>query len=293
MTSHYDLLGVSPSAPVQTIQAAFQQRYAEQLARVNHHDPQVAAQAQQMLRMLEEARTTLSDPARRQHYDTQLRSRGAAGGLADPQAMPHVPMAAPPAPSTVQAQAAPTSSPPRSLWACPKCGTENQPNARYCPRCSQQLVRQCPECHEETSLLSTGRCSSCGHSYDVAVQRVDLRQRLQTVQDQRQKADDLLAEKGRLGCLGPAIVVLGLFLTAVLPVMLMGVMVQSAPDSFEGAATGARVLGAALFFGTFIVLMVVRSQRKHSAVQQFQPQIDHLDRQLAEISRQLASTNHQ
>lgn len=178
MPTFYDQLKVSPAATHDEIQRAFQERYGEMLPLVNHHDPQVATQAQQMLRAIEDIRVTLLDPIRRQAYDAGAGIGGATAGLADPQALLQMAGASPTLPGVSSARSATKPPTTLSLWTCPKCSTENQPNTRYCLKCSQELVRECPDCGEMSSLVATGRCGSCGRGYEIASQRAKLKQNL-------------------------------------------------------------------------------------------------------------------
>jgi ribosomal protein L40E len=100
------------------------------------------------------------------------------GGLFDPTQMaagpmPGLPMMAarPPASPPVQPPQVIVQQQSSGIWACPNCKTDNPPQAVHCFKCGSQLVRQCPECHKNTSLISTGICGHCGFAYDVAVER--------------------------------------------------------------------------------------------------------------------------
>ena len=43
---------------------------------------------------------------------------------------------------------------------CPKCNTEANDSARFCPRCHTTLRYECPACHHEQR--DGGRCEKCG-----------------------------------------------------------------------------------------------------------------------------------
>ncbi|HEY7825348.1 MAG TPA: zinc ribbon domain-containing protein [Candidatus Acidoferrales bacterium] len=51
------------------------------------------------------------------------------------------------------------------LFACPRCGRENPPNAYFCVDCHQILIHRCPNCWHEQR---TGPiCENCGTNMPV------------------------------------------------------------------------------------------------------------------------------
>jgi len=197
MANYYELLKVSPSASAQEISSAFDTQYEQWRRLVTHHDPNVVNQANQALQLLEQIRATLSDPAKRAAYDEGIGLRS-VGGLADPTAilnMPSAPMT-PPAPRQMPGAAQPGSVAPTqpALWTCPKCAKENPPNTRFCFNCGTQLVRACPECGQETSLVATGFCGNCGYNYDVAAQRAKLKSEISSASSRVSHAASQLNE---------------------------------------------------------------------------------------------------
>ena len=188
MPNYYEMLQVTPTSTTAEIETAYETQYNQWRRLVTHHDPNVVNQANQALQTLETIHATLTDPAKRAGYDAGLGLGGATGGLADPSAMlqalqrsptPPAPMTPAP-PTTAQATAAPATT--VGLWLCGKCGTDNPAQTKFCFKCGNQLVRQCPECHKETSLIATGMCGECGYSYEAATHRMQTRTELATLQ---------------------------------------------------------------------------------------------------------------
>ena len=177
MANYYEMLKISPNASPQEISNALDTQYEQWRRLVTHHDPNVVNQANQALQLLEQIRATLTDPTKRAAYDEGIGLRS-VGGLADPTAILNMPstVMTPPAPRPIPVPAQPGLVAPSSpaLWTCPKCSKENPPNTRFCFSCGTQLVRTCPECRQETSLVATGFCGNCGYIYDVAAQRLAL-----------------------------------------------------------------------------------------------------------------------
>ncbi|MDL1896047.1 zinc-ribbon domain-containing protein [Anaerolineae bacterium CFX7] len=266
MANYYELLKVSPSASAQEISSAFDTQYEQWRRLVTHHDPNVVNQANQALQLLEQIRATLSDPAKRAAYDEGIGLRS-VGGLADPTAilnMPSVTMT-PPAPRPMPGAAQPASVLPTqpALWTCPKCAKENPPNTRFCFSCGTQLVRACPECGQETSLVATGFCGNCGYNYDVAAQRANLKSEISSASSRVSHASSQLNEaKGRtskamtwtvIGIIG---LVIACFMTA------------SAAQGYNGASSA---IGTALFcilptalvtIGAFVSVQGFSSKKK-------------------------------
>ncbi len=87
MTNYYQTLNLSPSATTRQIEAAIDHQYNKWRRLVTHHDPNIAHQANQALRLLQDIRGTLTNPAKREVYDKAIGLRGTVGGLADPEAL--------------------------------------------------------------------------------------------------------------------------------------------------------------------------------------------------------------
>lgn len=197
MANYYELLKVSPSASAQEISSAFDAQYEQWRRLVTHHDPNVVNQANQAIQLLEQIRATLTDPNKRAAHDEGIGLRS-VGGLADPTAilnMPSVTMT-PPAPRQMpeRAQVGAVVAAAPALWTCPKCKKENPPSTRFCFNCGTQLVRTCPECGQETSLVATGFCGNCGYNYDVAAQRARLKSEIENASSRISYASGQLNE---------------------------------------------------------------------------------------------------
>lgn len=167
MTSYYEDLGISPDVSVEVIQTAIDTRYNQWRELTTHPDAEMRAEAERNQRLLEQMRTTLTDPTRRAAYDAGIGLSG-LGGLADPAAV--LQRAAPPPPRPKKGAAKPGDEAGGSgLWTCPKCATDNPPQTNHCFKCGTQLVRACPACGQMASLIATGFCGNCGARYEIAV----------------------------------------------------------------------------------------------------------------------------
>ena len=181
MANYYEMIEQKPSATDKEIETAIDVRYNQWRALVTHHDDKVRDQANQAMRMLEQIRATLSDPAKRAVYDEAIGVRGATAGLVDPNAVLNVPrvgMPPPPPPRSPASKPVTTETGTSKLWACQKCGEKNPEHTQFCYNCGTQLVRECPRCKKNTSLVATGFCGSCGANFDEAKKRIELRVQL-------------------------------------------------------------------------------------------------------------------
>ena len=74
---------------------------------------------------------------------------------------------------------------------CPRCKTEANDSARYCPRCHTTLRYQCPACKHEQ--MQGGKCEKCGVDflkYIVAM--------MQTKKDEAARSHEKLARSSSL-----------------------------------------------------------------------------------------------
>jgi hypothetical protein len=168
--NYYDVIGTPISATIEQIQVACDSKYDEWRRLVNHHEAAIQTQAQQALQTIETIRQTLLDPSRRAAYDTGLGLTPTVGGLTDLSLPSASPALAPPSPNATAAAPGPQRG--RAAinpWSCPNCGADNAAGTHYCPQCRTQLVRSCPACGKETSLIATGNCTNCGAVYDSAL----------------------------------------------------------------------------------------------------------------------------
>lgn len=51
------------------------------------------------------------------------------------------------------------------VWACPRCGFNNEREVRFCAKCGQSLLRDCPVCATETRSAAEF-CENCGINLD-------------------------------------------------------------------------------------------------------------------------------
>ena len=210
MPSHYDTLQVGATASDVEVRSAAEALYNHYLTLINHHDPQQASQAQQMLRVIEEARTVLLNPSQRQRYDTEIGVGGLVGGLSDPSAAPDSAQAVP-VTFGISARQTPTQKPVvptpatastiTSLWTCPKCQMVNEPRTKFCGGCGFQLIVACLRCKQETAIVATERCTSCGANQAEERRSLEARkaaaQRRQEIEDVFNARLDQIAEKRR------------------------------------------------------------------------------------------------
>jgi ribosomal protein L40E len=196
MANYYEMLKVEPNASLADITATIDQQYNQWRRLVTHHDPDVVNQANQALRTLEIIRETLTNPDKRSGYDAAIGVSGPVGGLADPSAFvmsaaSRAPVMTPPArmgerqpaPQPVQVQAAK-----ENIWECYKCHADNPPHSVHCFKCGAELMRACPECNSVASMVATKMCGKCGYNYDIATQRLSLKNQITVV---KQEADNL------------------------------------------------------------------------------------------------------
>lgn len=251
MTTYYEMLHVAPNANDTEIQTACDTQYNQWRRLVTHHDPDVVNQANQALQTLEKIRATLTDPVRRAAYDEGIGLGGPVGGLADPAALlrslqqPTATPMAPPPPRSA-ATMSPTLS--ASLWNCYKCQTDNPAQTKFCFKCGAQLVRECPECRKETSLIATGMCGACGSNYNTAMQRASTRSQIISLDrqiDAEKKKFQEVASAPHGGLAGRLAMVLGGI------VLLMGIEFMYAVVQIQGGFGFPIVvilIGAAVFY---------------------------------------------
>jgi curved DNA-binding protein CbpA len=238
VNTYYDMLKVAPSASGAEIEAAFEEQYNQWRQLTTHHKPQVVEEANRAMRLLEEARTTLTDPARRAAYDLTLN----IGGLADPEVLLKEMKAGPAAPSA----SSPTSASAGSLvdaWVCPECGTPSPKGTPFCKHCAYRIGIQCPKCGGLTEAAAP-HCSQCGADLQAELQRKRAEEEQQRRQTEAQKLARLQAEVAALepsleqlshsrGELSPSDVGGGCVITALLAVPLLLVALTSPSISEE------------------------------------------------------------
>ncbi|MDP9310392.1 MAG: hypothetical protein M3R24_05800 [Chloroflexota bacterium] len=191
MQNYYELLGLAPSAATQDIEAALDAKYNHWRRLATHHDPTVVNQANHELQSLEIIRATLTDSLKRADYDAGLGGTVLVGGLAEQSTV----LQSPPPPSPTPSARRPLASTQQrlGLWTCYKCQTDNPAHTKYCLSCASQLVRQCPECNYEASLVASGICGNCGYKYEIARRRGEIRTQLPTLRHELTTAQEALA----------------------------------------------------------------------------------------------------
>jgi len=178
MPSYYEVLKIEPTASTQEIEVAIDDQYSQFRHLVNHQNPEVVEQANRSLRLLEQIRSTLTEPDKRALYDQTLNF----GGLADPSALvqsagvPGAMMTPPPPRSAPQAELESTTA-----WKCDQCGKLNRIGSKICSKCGKVLARDCPNGCGNVVLLSEVYCSNCAANIEDALAT------LQTEFEQTQK----------------------------------------------------------------------------------------------------------
>ncbi len=204
MPNYYETLHVIPTATAQEIEPVIDRLYNETRRKVTNFDPQVAAQANQALLVLEQMRTTLLNPQLRAEYDKTLDLNMQMGGLLDPDSPP---VAIPSASSlgmpsgnmafgsisagTSQGRQSPQVAPqgiiaPKTTWTCPQCHVENPPQTLFCKSCGGEVGLTCPKCHKTYEVATTQFCSSCGSHLATEVHRKRLQDRLSLAENDLQ-----------------------------------------------------------------------------------------------------------
>ncbi|MGV8026687.1 MAG: zinc ribbon domain-containing protein [Anaerolineaceae bacterium] len=159
MTTYYEFIHVEQNASSNEIEAAIDTQYDKWRQLISHHDPQIAAQANQAILLLEQIRDTLMNKKKREIYDSSIID---VDGLADPDAFLQTNFVPPF--STPKAKPDPKASTDRTdAWICtnPSCKKANRVGEQFCAKCGARIGLECPKCGE-MSELSNPFCSSCG-----------------------------------------------------------------------------------------------------------------------------------
>lgn len=299
MPSYYEILQIAPTAGATEIETAYETQYNQWRRLVTHHDPDIVNQANQALQALEKIRTTLADPVRRAAYNEGIGIGGVMGGLADPAAMLRAiqPPAAPPPPlpsATAATQvAAPPAMPASGLWACAKCGTDNPAQTKFCFKCGNQLVRKCPACGKEASLIATGRCGECGVDYDEAIHRNEVKaQIVQLEKELREKEQEHTEELA--GSHDTSMAILGVIMAIFGIIFVLMTMTTSGFGILFGLIVAG--IGGMMLFNASNTRKQNKSQADmlHQNMTQIQSHIRQLNAELglvADYSNVLACTN--
>lgn len=159
--NYYEWLGVPATTDTDEIVRVLDDRYTALRALATHPDPARVRQAEVDREVVERARAVLTDPARRQVYDLAL-AGAAAGGLADPTAIPSpqaTPLPVPPRPKVSPSSTVVVG--PAGGQACPKCGTVNDAGSKHCLKCGTVLLKSCPSCQHNVPYQAV-HCPNCG-----------------------------------------------------------------------------------------------------------------------------------
>ncbi|MDD2521354.1 MAG: zinc ribbon domain-containing protein [Anaerolineaceae bacterium] len=179
MVNFYELLQVRQTASETEIEGKLDEQYQKWRGLVTHHDPSVVAQANQALQTIEEARSTLLNPATRLGYDNTLKAELATmGGLSDPNisfAQPTTQFAGfnggmmAGAPAINIPVVNPVSIERTDAWICPSCGKPNPIGSIYCVNDGSVIGKSCPSCNTMVEA-SNKFCSNCGVDKEQAFQ---------------------------------------------------------------------------------------------------------------------------
>ena len=174
MSTYYEILQVAPTASVQELQVAIDDKYNECRRLVTHHNPTIVNQANVALQLLEKIRGTLLNTELKSIYDEALGiTENQVGGLIDPE------MASAPQLSSVGSvfssmpvggsvkrtvpTTLPTNTPAPAIdgWYCEKCNSISQVGSLFCKSCGTEIGQNCPQCG--TSFEKTAQfCPECG-----------------------------------------------------------------------------------------------------------------------------------
>jgi len=178
MANYYEILEIPVTASKKEIESAIDQQYTYWHRLVTHHDPSKVEEANRSLRLLEEARSVLTNSAKRKKYDAEIGLKSdKTAGLADPQAI--APRAKLPSMNVAQniahQEPAQTTT---DAWICGKCKTQNRIGLKFCGKCGTQIGRECIKCNKMVSTADAF-CPYCG--VDIA------KEQARRIADQQEK----------------------------------------------------------------------------------------------------------
>lgn len=78
------------------------------------------------------------------------------------------------------------------VWACPRCGFNNEREVRFCAKCGQALLRNCPVCATETRSAAEF-CENCGVNFDEGLLIVEWLQHIKGTLGQYRAAPSMVA----------------------------------------------------------------------------------------------------
>ena len=167
MVNYYEILGLDFSASIDIIETKLDEQYAKWRALVTHHDSEIVSQATKAIQTIEQARSVLTDAAKKQVYDRDLQAELATmGGVVDPIVVGQAPMGQPGFGMAIPRRPiapAPSQPPAERLdaWICQKCQKPNPKGTTFCAKCGAIVGVNCPNCGV-LGDYSDKFCSECG-----------------------------------------------------------------------------------------------------------------------------------
>lgn len=194
MENYYTILGVDASVSQGELESRWEDEYNKIRRLVTHHNPSVAEEANHKLRMLEEARNILFDPAKRAAYTAGLADQKTSG-LGDPSAR----SAPGPAPAALGGGYLASQPPPQqhlNVWTCPDCGERNAVGKSYCSKCGGLLAKNCPNC-QNLNQLADVYCSTCGVDIEETIHEKKMAEEKRQ-QEERVRRERMTEEQERI-----------------------------------------------------------------------------------------------
>lgn len=194
MENYYTILGVDASVSQGELESRWEDEYNKIRRLVTHHNPSVAEEANHKLRMLEQARNILFDPAKRAAYTAGLADQKTSG-LGDPSAQ-SAPGPASAAPRGAYSVPPPPPQQDLNVWTCPDCGERNVVGKRYCSKCGGLLAKNCPNC-QNLNQLADVYCSTCGVDIEETVHEQKMAEEKRQ-QEERVRRERMAEEQERI-----------------------------------------------------------------------------------------------
>jgi len=193
MANYYELLEIPVTASKKEIESAIDQQYTYWHGLVTHHDPSKVEEANRSLRLLEEARSVLTNSTKRKKYDAEIGLKSdKTAGLADPQAtVMHAKLPSMNVAQNVTHQESVQAT--TDVWICGKCKTSNRIGLKFCAKCGTQIGQECVKCNKIISMADRF-CPHCG--IDIAKERI--RQIEQKREANRQREEKEARQKALL-----------------------------------------------------------------------------------------------
>lgn len=160
--NYYEALQVAQTAGMNEIEEAYRREYNKWSKLINHHDPDMQDNARKNLRLIENAKTTLLDAAKRSEHDRALVS-----GLYDESAKPNPAAATMPVITSPPPQKSSQKDISTNGWECsrPNCQMVNPIGTMYCESCGERLAKGCPRCGHRITIQAKF-CGICGVNFE-------------------------------------------------------------------------------------------------------------------------------